>query len=86
MKEEAEQVAIALQKIGQRANEGMKPITVEGTISSDELQKYVEEMIAGDLESALVRIATHYIPKKDLTEKNVKELAKKLLLPFLYQR
>jgi hypothetical protein len=50
------------------------------------LQKYVEEMIAGDLEPALVRIATHYIPKKDLTEKNVKELAKKLLLPFLYQR
>lgn len=86
LREEAEKVAIKLKEIGPKVNEEMKPISHEMKISHEDMQKYINSIIDDDLESTFVRIAIHYIPKKDQVENQLKDLAQKAPISYLVPR
>jgi len=83
LREEAEKIAIKLKEIGPKVNEEMKPISHEMKISHEDMQKYINSIIDDDLESTFVRIAIHYIPKKDQVENQLKDLAQKAPISYL---
>jgi|APSaa5957512622_1039677.scaffolds.fasta_scaffold10569_2 hypothetical protein len=86
LREEAEKIAIKLKEIGPKVNEEMKPISHEMKISHEDMQKYINSIIDDDLESTFVRIAIHYIPKKDQVENQLKDLAQKAPISYLVPR
>lgn len=85
-REEAEKISIKLKEIGPKVNEEMKPISHEMKISHEDMQKYINSIIGDDIESTFVRIAVHYIPKKDQVENQLKNLAKKAPISYLFPR
>ena len=86
LREEAEIIAIKLKEIGPKVNEEMKPISHEMKISDEDMQKYINSIIGDDLESTFVRIAAHYVPKKDQVENQLKDLAQKAPISYLVPR
>ncbi len=86
LREEAERIAVKLKEIGPKVNEGMKSISHEMKVSNEEMQKYINSIIENDLESTFVRIAAHYVPKKDQVENQLKDLAQKAPISFLVPR
>jgi len=86
LRTEAEQISINLKEIGPKVNEEMKPISHEMEISHEDMQNYVDSIIGDDLESTFVRIAVHYVPKKDKTENQLKNLAKNAPISYLFPR
>lgn len=86
LREEAERIAIKLKEIGPKVNEEMKPISHEMKISHEDMQKYVNSIIGDDIKSTFVRIAVHYIPKKDHVENQLKDLAQKAPISYIVTR
>jgi hypothetical protein len=86
MREEAEKIIIRLKEIGPKTHEEMKTISHEMKISHDEMQGYISSIIDNDLETTFVRIAIHYIPKKDQVENQLKNLAKEAPISYLVPR
>jgi len=84
--EEANRILIKIRELGPKANSELKPMSAEMEISQEEMTQYVEEMTQGDLNECLARLVAHYIPRRDETEKQVKDIASKALLTSLFQK
>ncbi|MBN2376877.1 MAG: DUF4209 domain-containing protein [Sedimentisphaerales bacterium] len=84
--EEANRILIRIRGLGPKANSELKPMSAEMEISKEEMAQYVEEMTQGDLSECLARLVAHYIPRRDETEKQVKDIASKALLTSLFQK
>lgn len=84
MKEDAARVAKKISEIGQGVIDGMNTFSHQMSIPQDELDAYINAIVEGGPEMAFKRVATQFIPKKDLIEKQVLKMAKDFPLSYLF--
>lgn len=86
LKAEAEEISIKLRDLGEKMKSELKPVSYEMEISQEKIDSYIAALTKGDLDEVLARIAVHFIPKKSEVEKQIKELANKSPMVFLFPR
>lgn len=84
LKDEANQLLNVIRQRGPDAQKDMKPISVKTKVTREEMENYVNSMIAGEISVAMARIAFHYIPKKGEVTQQLKDLAQKHPISFLF--
>jgi Domain of unknown function (DUF4209) len=82
--DDAERITITIRELGPRVRDSMKMISHEMEISRDEFEAYVEQIVDGELDQILTRIAIHYIPRRGEIENQLYELAKQAPIGFLF--
>jgi hypothetical protein len=80
---EADEIAVQLRKKGAKSKDEMKEMTGEMRIPKEQMDAFIAALIEGELEAALSRIASYFIPDKDKVANQVKDLSKKVVLQFL---
>lgn len=83
---DAERVARTIRELGPKVRDDMKAISHEMEIPREKFDAYVEQMVDGDLEQALARIAIRYIPRRGEIENQLHDLAKKAPISFLFTK
>ena len=86
MKKEAHNILSKIRELGKQAKSELKKIETSIEIPKEELEKYINWLIDGDLNIALGKIAVNYIPKKDEVMKQIQDLSKKAPISFLFSR
>jgi len=76
LKEEAGNLSIQIKELGKKGLDELKKIEAKVEITKEELEKFVNQLIEGDIKSALKRVAIHYIPKKNKALKQLKGISK----------
>lgn len=84
LNDEAESIAIKLQQIGPRMASEMKQLSHAMEVPKEKLEKYVAALTAGNLDDVFARVAAHYIPRKTAVENQLRDLAQKHPLSFLF--
>jgi hypothetical protein len=74
LKQDAERLRILAEEKGKHIQEDLKEHTGTFSISREELEGFVKEMLANDLDGALLRIAVHFTPDVEGTRKNLREI------------
>ena len=75
LNEEAQKILLEIRKLGPKAHGELKPLSGEVQIDTEEINKYIESMTEGELEKVLKRIIVRYIPRRNVVEREVKEMA-----------
>ena len=83
LKKEADSISIILRELHKGTYKDLKQISHKFEISKDKLEKYVSEILDGDIELVLNRIAFHFVPKRGEVEEQVKELSRKFVFQYL---
>jgi len=86
LKAEAEEISIKLRELGGKVASELKPFSHTMEISKEKMDQYVAALTKGELDEVLPRIAAHFVPKKSEVEKQIKELADKSPMVFLFPR
>jgi hypothetical protein len=86
LKDEANGISIEIRKLGDKAASELKTIETSVTIPTEEVKKFINALIDGDLKTALARIAIHYIPKKGEAIEQLDNLSKEAPIQFLFTR
>ena len=86
MKDDAERITKKITEIGPKVVDSMQSFSHSIEIPKEQLDAYLESMTNGGLENTLIRIAAHFIPKKDQVEEQVLELAKNHPLTYLFTK
>lgn len=86
MKKETHNILSKIREIGDQTKSELKKIETSIEIPKEELEKYINWLIDGDLNIALGKIAVNYIPKKDEVMKQIQDLSKKAPISFLFPR
>jgi len=84
LKNEADTISSKIKELGKQSMFEFKEIKASIEIPKEELQKYIEWLIDGDLDTVLIKVAINYIPKKDKVIKQIQDLSKKAPLSFLF--
>lgn len=74
LKQDAERLRILSEEKGKHIQEDLKEHTATFSISQAELEGFVKEMLAEDLNGALHRIAVNFTPDADETRKHLREI------------
>lgn len=82
LKGNAERVSKKISEVGPKAVKSMQKFSHSTEISLEKIDAYLDSMTSGGLEKTLNRIVVQFLPKKDLVEQQVLELAK--YYPFTY--
>ncbi|MEA5487872.1 MULTISPECIES: DUF4209 domain-containing protein [Pseudanabaena] len=83
---DAKRILRIIQDISPRVYDDMKLISYEMEISHNEIESYIEQMLDGDLEKSLTRIAIKHIPQRCEIKKQLQELAEKAPISFLFTK
>lgn len=75
LRSEAEEVSIKLRELGRKGRDELAHVSHDMEIPAEEFDKFLDGMVAGDVETALTRFVDHFIPIRDQVERQVKELA-----------
>lgn len=67
--EESEKVTVKIQKVSAKIPEEMESITAKIEIPPKKIKKYIEEILDGNLETALNKIICRFIPDRDEAKK-----------------
>ena len=86
LKDEAKNVLIKIEELDGRVISEIPTIEIPFEISQKEIETLIEELIEGNLEEALRKIAVYYIPRKNETIDSLKNLFQKYPLSFLSSR
>ncbi|MCY3545039.1 MAG: DUF4209 domain-containing protein [Chloroflexi bacterium] len=81
--EEAEAIAPNLREVWGRASNEMATHSFEMEVTKEELDQYVDSLLADSRESATIRMTVHFIPKRDEAENQVRQLAQDYPMSFL---
>ena len=84
LKDNAAKVAIQIKELGIKSLSELKEFSSSIQISEDEMRQFVEALIAGDVKTAFIRVALHYIPNKDEVMEQLKKYAEETPLAFLF--
>lgn len=76
LRTEADRVQAEAQKVGSEAEAQMVPTGVEYEVSTEELEGFLNSMVEGGLEDALLRLTLIFIPDQDEVAKQLKNVAK----------
>ena len=86
MKDDAERITKKITEIGPKVVDSMQSFAHSIEIPKEQLDAYLDSMTNGGLENTLIRIAAHFIPKKNQVEEQVLELAKNYPLTYLFTK
>jgi len=86
LKDETDEISIEMRKLGAKADSELKTIEASVTIPTEEIEKFINALVAGDLRTALARVAIHYLPKKGEAIKELTDLSKEAPISFLFTR
>lgn len=86
MKDEADEISIEIRKFGEKADSEFVKIEVPVSIPTKEVEIFINNLIDGDLKTALERITVYYVPKKEEAIKQLEDLSKKVPIQFLFTR
>jgi intein/homing endonuclease len=86
LKDKADKVSIEIRKLGNKATSELKTIEISVTIPTEEVKKFINALIDGDLNTALKRIAVYYIPKRGEVIKQLNDVYKESPIQFLFTR
>jgi len=86
LKDKADKISIEIRKLGNKATSELKTVEISVTIPTEEVKKFINALIDGDLNTALKRIAVHYIPKKGEVIKQLNDVYKESPIQFLFTR
>lgn len=86
MKDDAERITKKITEIGPKVVDSMQSFSHSIEIPKEQLDAYLDSMTNGGLENTLIRIAAHFIPKKNQLEEQVLELAKNYPLTYLFTK
>ncbi|MBZ5494142.1 MAG: DUF4209 domain-containing protein [Acidobacteriia bacterium] len=75
LKQDAERLRILSEEKGKHVGDDLKELTATFSISQAELEGFINEMLADDLDGALTRIAVNFTPNADETRKNLREIS-----------
>lgn len=82
--EEADRIAVRLRDLGPAVRDSLKKVSVEGTIPTDKIREAIDDILNSDWKEALKRVAANFVPLRDRTEKQVRDLASRYPLGFLF--
>lgn len=82
LKDEADRLLNIIRQRGPDAQKDLMSIPVEQKIPREEMDNYLNEMIEGNIDEVIIRIAVHYVPKKDEVVRQMKDLAQNNPLLF----
>ncbi|HEV2960837.1 MAG TPA: DUF4209 domain-containing protein [Candidatus Angelobacter sp.] len=75
LKQDAEQLRILSEEKGKHIQDDLKEYSASFSITQAELEGFVKEMLADDLDSALGRIAVNFTPAVEATRKHLHEIS-----------
>lgn len=83
VRDESNKLLAKIKEIGPKVKEDLKEIKVETTISKEKIDEYFEEMLEGDIEKCLARIAFRFIPRKGEVEDQLKRNSEKSIFQHI---
>ena len=83
LNEDAEEIALTLRETWNRASDEMATHSFEMEFTKEELDGYLDSLLAGGQGPASIRVAVHFIPRIDEAENQVRELARDHPISFL---
>ncbi len=86
LKKEANKILIKIKEVYKNIPSEMKKIEAKVEIPKDEIDKFINNLIEGDLKTALQKVAIYYIPEKDKAINQLKDLSQKTPISFLFTR
>ena len=84
--DDAENLLKTIRELSAKARNDMKAISHEMKIPLDELEVYIEQILDGNLDEALARVAIHYIPQRNEIEKQLYDLSRIAPIGFLINK
>ena len=76
LRDEAERVQHEAQKMGPAAEKQLVPMTVKQEIPTADVDKFLDAMMEGGMENALLRFTLRFIPHQSMIVKHAEEMAK----------
>ncbi len=86
LSDKAESVSKKIAEVGPDVIESMESFSHSMEIPQEELERYLEGMTEGGLDTTLKRIAAQFVPNKDMVEKQVLELAREFPISYLFTK
>lgn len=81
-RDEANKLSVQIHEKGPEVVEGLSSFSTEMKVSTEELDQYLDALTEGGLETALKRVAIHFIPKRDEVINQLKDLSEKTPFQF----
>jgi hypothetical protein len=75
LKADADALVPELRELGKRSIGELKTFEATTTIRKEEMEAFVDSLLAGDPTTALMRITARFVPDRDQAEKQVREFA-----------
>jgi len=82
--DEADRAAVRLRSLGPAVRDSLKEVSVEGTIPTEKIREAIDDILDSDWKLALKRVAANFVPLRERTERQVKDLASRYPLGFLF--
>ena len=76
LQDEAERVQLEAQKMGPAAQEQLVPMTVKQEIPTADVDKFLDGLMEGGMDNALLRLTLQFIPDQTAIAKQAEEIAK----------
>jgi hypothetical protein len=77
LKNEADKILTKIKELGKKSHSEFKQIEIPIEISKDEVERFINGLIEGDFKTALTNVTLFYIPRKDETIKQLRDLLQK---------
>ncbi len=84
LQDEAESLLISFRELGPKVSEEMQTISHKMDIPREQLDKYIDSMVEGDVHVFLDRFVATYIPKKETAKEQIFQLSKNSPMMFLF--
>jgi hypothetical protein len=84
LNEDAERIACKIRDVGPDVVADMKEVSYTTEVPAKKLKQYVDGLTEGSLPEVLVRLAAHYLLRKDKVGDQLRDLAGKAPLSFLF--
>ena len=84
LSDEAQRISIKLREVGEKTKSELGSFSHTMEVPKEKMEKYIAALTEGELDDVLMRITAHYIPKKSEVEKQLKELASRAPIAFLF--
>jgi len=86
LKDEADKVLIKIRELGKKFSLELSGVEISTKIPKEEIEKFINKLIEGDLKTAMTNVAIYFIPKKSEVKQQLENLSAKTFIPFLFTR
>ena len=86
LKDEADKILIKIKELGGKSISELKEIKVPEEISKKEIDNFINKLTEGDLETALKRTISYFIPRRNNVIKQLEEISKEASIYFCFTK